>query len=113
MKRILAILFTAGVGLCVLAAAPALAGGDPSPENCAKVGTITVKCKKCDNGDLLGTVVMDASYNGSNTCLPNKGEALGRCAAAANLDKSQVGIEYKYMIGTTEWRNKYPQNCQF
>lgn len=105
-------------GLCIwllsaLTAGPALAGGEPSAENCAKVGTITVKCKKCDTGDLLGTVVMEASYDGSNTCLPNKGEARERCAAAANLDKSQVGIEYKYMIGTTEWSKKFPSSCNF
>ncbi len=105
-------------GLCIwllamLAAVPALAGGDPSPESCAKLGTITVKCRKCDTGDVLGTVVADAGYNANNQdCLADPAGTLDRCVGAAGLDKDQVGMTWTYMIKATQWSNWYPRKCQ-
>lgn len=102
------------LAILLAAAVPALAGGSVSPESCEKVGTIEVKCSKCDTGEYVGTVVVDALYDSSfNSCMGNYQLARERCAGASGLDKSQIGMKWEYWIKTTKFYNKWPKSCTY
>lgn len=108
------IYFTCLLSGFLLASAPACwAGGSPSPDNCKKLGTIEAKCHECTTGDYLGAVVVDAEYTSEqNSCMKNYKDARTRCAAAANLPESQVGISWEYSLGVTKYSGHYPSHCQ-
>ncbi len=102
------------LAILLASAVPALAGGSVSPESCEKVGTINVKCLKCDTGDYVGTVVVDAKYDASfESCMGNYRLARERCAGASGLEQSQIGMKWDYWISGTKYYNHWPNNCTY
>ncbi len=98
---------------CLAMAAPALAGGGPSVENCRKMGLIDVSCIVCSTGEYKGKVSIQAEYDPDyDDCMKRVREARHLCISTYGLDSDDAGCKWKYSMGVTQHSGMFPSYCK-
>ncbi len=106
-------LLAVGLGLCLLAAVPALAGGKPSEENCAKADKIEVKCIVCNTGEFVGVISMVPKYDPEyGDCGGNYREARNLCITAYGEQEGGMGCKWSHYMGGVTYKGWYPSGCK-
>ncbi len=105
-----AVPWLAALLLILLAAVPALAGGNSaSASTCNK--KITAKCYVCAYGTFLEQFEQQASYDSATrSCVTNtmRNDARSRCAANFSYNKGEISVKWEYYTGTKHYSELYP-----
>ncbi len=97
---------------CLAMAAPALAGGGPSVENCRNRGTIDMDCYVCMSGRYLGKVTIQAEYDPYyGDCFNNIFKARDMCKLLYDAGDGEMATKGRYSIGGGSYTAWTPSKC--
>ena len=91
----------------------ALAGGGKTPESCAGVGSVVVKCYDCVAKKYLGTVAVLTSYEedqGKKFCV-SVSVAKEACSRVYGVSSGCIGFYTKYSLGMGSVEETYNTTC--
>ncbi len=92
----------------------AMAGSKPSPESCAAVGSVALKCYDCGNPQhYVGKVAVLTSYEeaqGKKFCV-KASDGKNACSAAYGVPAHRVGFYAKFKLGTGTREEYYKTTC--
>ena len=107
------VLTCVALAACLALAAPALAGGGPSVENCRDKGLIDVSCIVCSTGEYKGKISIQAEYDPDyGDCMKNYRGARQMCISTYNLDAGDAGCKWSYSMGGKQYSGMFPSYCK-
>jgi len=92
---------------------PVMAGQKPSVESCNEMGMLDISCHKCDTGDYLGKISVQAEYDAEyGDCANRYREARRKCSEFYNLERGNTAARWSHSMGGTVYSGSYPASCK-